>query len=101
MFMHEATSQPAIGTIGADGSYSLKMQGSADVLAGAYKISVAPPTEASPDETDLDAYAAMMEGGGDAPSVTIPDKYFSPDTSGLTFDVKEGANTHNIELVDE
>src|SRR5262245_31026901 len=30
--------------------------------------------------------------------VAVPQQYRSPDTSGLTFDVKPGANTHDIPL---
>ena len=37
---------------------------------------------------------------GDMPDVVvpIPDKYAEPDTSGLTFTVKRGEQTHNITL---
>jgi hypothetical protein len=43
-------------------------------------------------------------GGGEAPSgtyVRLPKKYHSPDESGLTYTVKAGSQTHNIELTDQ
>jgi hypothetical protein len=30
----------------------------------------------------------------------IPQKYFAPDSSGLTFEVKRGGNTANFDLAD-
>jgi hypothetical protein len=41
----------------------------------------------------------MAGGGGDAKRyVKIPDQYEKADTSGLTYDVKSGKQTHDIEL---
>ena len=100
-FMHAATSQTATSTVAAGGTYTLRMQGGTQVLAGDYQISVAPPAAASVDDSDMDAYAEMMEGGGSAaPPTAFPDKYNSFETSGLTFTVAEGANTHDIDLTD-
>lgn len=99
-FVHDETSQPASGVIAADGTYTLNMQGESKVVAGAYKISISPPT-AEVDVTD-EAYAAQMTGEASAPAeAPFPDKYFLPATSGLTFTVAEGANTHDIVLTDD
>lgn len=32
--------------------------------------------------------------------IKIPDKYYTPETSGLTYTVTAGPQTHNIELTD-
>ena len=103
-FVHDETSLAAAGQTGADGSYTLQMQGGGDVPAGAYKISVGPPAAAGgagPDNPE--AYAASMESGGDASADTgtpFPDKYLLPGTSGLTFTVKEGPNSYDVEMTD-
>jgi hypothetical protein len=102
-FMHEETSLPAVGEISADGSYSLKMRGGDEILAGKYKISVVPAATGVADEnTDMEAYKAMMEGGGTAATPEpFPKKYQSAETSGETFEVKEGeSNTYDLDMKD-
>jgi hypothetical protein len=88
----------ASGKVGADGSYTLLNVDKPAIPVASYKVSVAQPaTEIS--GADYDKY--MSPGGGSeaqsAPEA-IPAKYQSRETSGLTFDVKEGPNTFNIEL---
>ncbi len=104
MFMHVETSQSATSQTEADGTYSLRMLGGTKVLAGPYKISIAPPAVATPDDSDPEAYASVMEGGDTTPppaaAPPFPDKYMNPDTSGLTYTVEEGPNVHDIDLSD-
>ena len=100
-FVHDETSMAATGATGADGSYTLQMQGEGEVLAGAYQISVSPPAQA---EEDPEAYAAMMTGGDAAaeqPAGPFPQKYQAAASSGETFTVKEGPNTYNLDMNDD
>ena len=100
-FVHEETSKAATAQIGADGSYTLKMLGKAEVPTGAYKISVSPPADtAEPGPDDPEAYAALMEGGASAPQAAFPAKYLTSESSGLAFTVEEGPNTFNVEMTD-
>jgi hypothetical protein len=104
-FIHGGTSLPAMGQIGADGSFKLMMQGGDQVPAGTYAVSVSPPPSAEiSEETDMEAYKAIMEGGATAPKTPagpFPQKYQSAETSGVTFDVKEGANTFDLDMKDD
>jgi hypothetical protein len=103
MFLHEETSLPATCEVAADGTYTLSMAGEGEVLAGTYSVSVSPPDSGEISEaTDMEAYKAAMEGGG-APEATapFPEKYYAVETSGLSFEVKEGPNTIDVELKDE
>ncbi len=84
-------SAPGYGTIGSDGSYSIRTGNAEGVAAGEYKITVnaaepmPPPTPQNPLPT--------------AKSL-IPLRYAMPETSGLSLTVQAGANSHDIELVD-
>jgi len=106
VFMHQEKSLPATGSIGADGSYSLQMGGKPEVMAGAYKVSLSPPASAAAtgaDPSNPEAYKAFMMGKGAKPAEEkppFPKKYQMADTSGLTFTVKEGPNTFDIDLKD-
>jgi len=105
VFMHETKSLPATGSIGADGTYSLMMGGKPEVLAGAYKVSLTPPASVASgaDPSNPEAYKAFMMGKGAKSTVEkppFPQKYRMAETSGLTFTVKEGPNTFDIELKD-
>lgn len=103
MFLHEETSLAATGQIGSDGSYTLAMQGGGEVPVGKYSISVSPPSSAEvSEETNMEAYKAAMEGGGGAAATTgpFPEKYQAAETSGETFDVKEGENSYNLDMKD-
>ena len=83
--------------IEGDGTYSIK-----GVPGGAAKVGVY-----SPDPSDT---AALSRGGSGKPSraaqnpgsragwFSIPDKYGDPAASGLTFTIKRGPNTYNIDL---
>jgi hypothetical protein len=88
----------ATATVSSNGSYQLQTAGNPEIPVSTYKVSIAPPAQAM-SETDYDKY--MSGEGGDAtetPSEVIPPKYADPATSGLSFDVEQGANTIDIEL---
>ena len=69
--LYDAAGKTTKGTVNADGSYQVK-----DVKPGAYKVTV------KTDDKD----------------VKIPKKYADPMTSGLTYEVKAGNQTHDIVL---
>ncbi|MFH1921436.1 MAG: carboxypeptidase-like regulatory domain-containing protein [Planctomycetota bacterium] len=104
-FVHDKTSMAATGQTGADGSYSLQMRGEGKVPVGAYQITVSPPAgDAQPGSEDPEAYRAVMEGGGGGQAESkpaFPDKYLTATTSELTFTVKEGPNTFDVEMTDD
>jgi hypothetical protein len=104
-----ADNQPRYGMIETDGKYLVR-----DVPIGPAKVTVSSPNPAGtgPVRTaDGRAPSKMrgMEGENTAapPPVSeeikkgwfeIPEKYNSPTSSGLSFDIKKGANTYDIVL---
>lgn len=106
VFVNDKYGIVATGTVSAGGAYSLQMRGGPDILAGAYKISVSPPASGQP-EMSQEEYDKMMASGGEVkPSKPkevpeIPEKVRTPETSGLTYEVKPGKNTGvNFDLKD-
>jgi hypothetical protein len=103
----------ASGTIGSDGNYTLTTytQGDGAVL-GRHRISIVsrevdvPGGKAqaaqtmSPQEIMKGSQSPGMRDSPPAQTALIPARYNSPDTSGLSFVVKEGRNTYDIELTD-
>lgn len=66
----------AVGTIGPDGRYTLKTAGVEGAIVGFHKVGVRALQEEPEDET------------APPPPPLIPPRYFNPDTSGLTAEVK-------------
>jgi hypothetical protein len=95
--------------IGADGSYTINK-----MPAGLAKIAVetksAQPTQSRfgvgppkgmqppPGTVPEGAKSVYDSGSATAKAELLPDTYGNPESSGLTFEVKGGAQTHNIEL---
>jgi len=83
------------GAIGTDGSYKV-----IGVPAGAAQVVVTPL--AAPPKTGEAPPTMGKDMPGGPPSVSnpvpIPAKYAKVETSGLTFPVKGGSNTYNIDL---
>ncbi|QJW94935.1 hypothetical protein [Frigoriglobus tundricola] len=96
----------AIAKIAPDGSYRVL-----DVPCDTMKVSVNPLDKLERIKLQREANGAKGKGAR-APearaqsgaaeaiesSVKIPEKYQDPDASGLTFTVKSGTNTYNIEI---
>lgn len=109
-FIHTERNFPASAEIAADGSYTLLFNGKPEVPMGTYKVSVTSPAaaaaEAAADPSNPEAYKAMMlkppmsKGGGQAPVATIPKKYATPETSGVTFTVIEQPTTYDLDMKD-
>jgi hypothetical protein len=98
----------AHGTVESGGSYQLATvdedgSRSDQIPVGTYSVSVSSPP---PPETSEEDYDAMMEAAAAGQSQTtdgtsleaIPAKFQSTGTSGLSFEVAEGANTIDIPL---
>jgi type 1 fimbria pilin len=97
----------ASGTVEAGGNYQLSVVTadgrSNDIPAATYKVSVGPPAGAETSDADYDAMmdqsaSGQPESAAGPEQGTIPAKFQAAATSGLSFDVKEGPNTINIEL---
>ena len=110
VFVHEEKAIPASTAIAADGSYTLLMNGKPEIPVGTYKISVSPPAKdaaAAADPSNPEAYKAVMMGKGPKGQGAaaegkppFPQKYQSAETSKLTFTVKEGSNTYDLDMKD-
>ena len=88
----------ASGKVGADGSYTLLNVDKPEIPTATYNVGVTQPS-AEVSGADYDKY--MSAGGAEEPKAapaTIPAKFQSSTTSGLSFGVKEGPNTINIDL---
>jgi hypothetical protein len=87
---HPAKGKPIKVKIKADGSYEAKK-----VPVGKMRVTVETESLRLAGGKKPPAPPAPAPGGKYIP---IPQKYASPKTSGLTLEVKEGKQTHNIEL---
>ena len=106
-FFHSERNFPASAQIAADGTYTLLFNGKPEVPVGDYKVSVTSPpaAEAAADPSNPEVYKAMMMGqgiskGGGQKAATIPKKYATPETSGLTFTVVEEPTTYDVDMKD-
>jgi hypothetical protein len=95
----------ALGTVDASGQYQLRIAGKPDVPAREYNVSVTYPGAAGPEMTDEDERkymagdpATVAKFSRKAQSAPIPQKYADEFQSGLSYHVKEGPNTFDIDL---
>lgn len=96
VFLHKDKGIAASSAIAADGTYALRMRREAPVLVGDYQIGITPPTV---ELTPAEAEAVNM--GKTIPEKEwpeIPKKYRNPETSGVTFNVKAGENTFDLDM---
>jgi hypothetical protein len=95
----EGMTRAATGLTDSSGRFTLGTFSISDgALPGKYRISViarGPDRPPKPGETGSGMPGETMPG-----DPTIPTKYFAPDTSGLTYEVKRGSNTANFDLKD-
>ena len=87
-----AASTPASGSIQSDGSYQVQIGLSGEMVAGEYAVSISSRAPSIP----------SPEGGPPTPGELLtPAKYASSSTSGLRYQVREGANVIDIALASE
>jgi hypothetical protein len=95
----EGTGRAAAGLTDTAGRYTLGTFTASDgAPPGKYRVHITaygPSRPAKPGETGSGMPGEMMTG-----DPLIPKKYFQPDTSGLTHEVKRGRNTANFDLKD-
>jgi hypothetical protein len=98
-FAPEDGTRPAEGQTDADGRFMLGTIAAGDgAKIGPHRVSViarGPDRPPKPGEVGSGMPGDRMPG-----NPTIPTKYFAPDTSGLTYEVKRGRNTADFELKD-
>jgi hypothetical protein len=100
VFMMDGGGHMATDSTDATGKYELLMRDAPQVLAGSYSAGVTPPL---PDMGLSDDEIMERSAAGtlpERPASVIPERYLSAETSGLVFEVKEGENTIDINLVD-
>jgi len=95
----------ALGTVDASGRYQLMFSGKPNVPALNYNIAVTFPGVIGPEMTDEDERkymagdpATIAKFSRKPPTAPIPKKYADEFQSGLSFQIKAGANTHDIDL---
>ena len=95
----------ALGTVDSSGRYQLMFAGKPNVPALKYNISVTFPGVIGPEMTDEDERkymagdpATIAKFAHKPPTTPIPKKYADEFNSGLSFQIKAGANTFDIEL---
>lgn len=89
----------ATGEIDGSGKYTLSNVGNTAIPAATYKVTVAPPPERELSEAEYEEAMAKGTIGTSGPAAeVIPAKYQNLATSGLSFEVKAGSNTIDIQL---
>lgn len=94
------------GSTDGSGVYELGMRDGTDILAGTYQVGVSPPpvADASLTPDQIMEQAPELTGKGApvaaAAKLAFPVKYTAPESSGLTFQVKAGENTLDIQMAD-
>jgi hypothetical protein len=95
----EGNGRAATGLTDDSGNFKLGTFAATDgALPGKYQVGViarGPERAPKPGEANTGMPGEMMPG-----DPLIPTKYFAPDTSGLTFEVKRGSNHAELELQD-
>lgn len=98
-FLNSAEGFSASGAADSSGQFSLASNGNPDIPVGKYQVAVTAPAaeEMSPEA----AMEASMNGGDTEMTSSIPAKYASPASSGLSFVVTEGDNSFEVKLTKE
>jgi hypothetical protein len=95
----EGVGRAATGVTDSNGRYSLGTYLATDgAPVGKYRVHIiahGPSRPLKPGEIGSGMPGEMMPG-----EPVIPQKYFAPDSSGLTFEVKPGSNRADFELKD-
>lgn len=93
-FLHPAEGYSATGYTDSEGKYKLTSWNSGNLPAGDYKVFVMPP-----EPKKLTPEEELERGPNDSdPEPEFDEEFSDAETSGLTFTVKEGENTFDVEL---
>lgn len=94
---HPSSGPVATGTTDDSGEFQLMTSKPGDgAPVGMCKVTISAPTPVG----ESDPAAAEKAAAEAAAQSKIPAKYQSPDSSGLTYDVKEGQNDAKFDLTD-
>ena len=100
VFVDMAAGYTCMGATDAEGNYTLSSWNEGDLPVGSYDVMIRPVVPEMDSDLD-DPEAAMDNPEPVAPmEYDFPEKYGALATSGLKFEVKEGANDIPIDLVD-
>jgi hypothetical protein len=88
---------PRYGNIEPDGSYKVEHLSSGMIRIG---VSSPNPNADLPRDLRQSKLGGSTDASADIPEgwFEIPAKYFDPESSGLTLELKRGQNTHDIQL---
>lgn len=89
----------ATGVVDSSGNYQLNLRDGSDIVVGKYRVSVSPP--AVTETMDQDEIMKRGQEGTlqEATEVKeVPMAYRSPESSPLSFEVKAGSNTYDIDM---
>ena len=102
LFMQMEKGYAAFAETDTEGNYELKWmrEGStrSEVPVGNYKILIQPPAQQDVEELDAESMLSGADQDIKPAEAVFPKKYQQHATSGLEYSVKEGANTHDIDL---
>jgi len=92
-FFGEDFGDTATGVIQEDGTYTLKYQGGFSIPVGDYRVAITPGGSSS-NQPPQDPADLMKTVQVTAPQKNkVPNKYATPDSSGLIAVIKEGSNS--------
>ena len=97
MFMMSAKGFGAVGEVDENGEYILKAAGSDRVPVGKYTVTILPPLGPEMTPEELMEASKKKKPASDAYR-GIPQKYRTPEASGLTLDVKTGDNKFDVDM---
>jgi hypothetical protein len=100
VFMEPKAGYLAFGLTDAEGNYKVTTWNDGNMPIGTYRVMVHPPAPANDSETaSAEEILANPEKYKARPVKTdIPKKYREVSTSGLSFEIKKGENTIDIDL---
>ena len=100
MFLMSSKGLGAVGEVEEDGKFVVKMAGTDQIPAGTYSVSVRPSS--GPEMTPEERMEALKNKKPPVDyDIGVPKKYRTPETSGITFEVKPGDNQFELDMKDE
>ncbi|MDB2686105.1 carboxypeptidase-like regulatory domain-containing protein [Mariniblastus sp.] len=103
-FMNGASGVGATAVVGEDGTYELKHKGKAGVPIGTYRVSI---TAYVPQMSDKEYTEFLnlpgkerkeIEDQRNSKMTLVPERFYLPTTSGLSYDVVSGSQKYDIDL---